>query len=346
MSKEYPDDLNADLVRPAVQGVVYPLLAHHSVREIFSSQRAQIQQEIADQLARSSRSWDCCCAAWTWARWICRRTIARGWRSCSPRSSRPRRFATRWSSRRRRSRRPARGRGRQGTAAEGGRGGRRGAGHRRARAGGDHEAHPALQAEADRAASARGRGREGRAHSHRRGRGGGAPHRGQRRGGFAAEARRRRGVPAGARGQGQRGPDGARGRAARALPAADPEDPRRQALRQGPGHHRPDAGGGPVHRLEPHRLEPDQRPYAPGPAALPGSMPRSAASDPGRRGARHRGAGSYRAACGAARHAPPSWRRCGRATCSSFAASAPDISGSTTIGASAAATCAARRCGR
>jgi regulator of protease activity HflC (stomatin/prohibitin superfamily) len=50
MSKEYPDDLNADLVRPAVQGVVYPLLARHSVREIFSSQRQQIQQEIAGEL--------------------------------------------------------------------------------------------------------------------------------------------------------------------------------------------------------------------------------------------------------------------------------------------------------
>jgi regulator of protease activity HflC (stomatin/prohibitin superfamily) len=50
MSKEYPDDLNADLVRPAVQGVVYPLLARHSVREIFSSQRQQIQQEIATAL--------------------------------------------------------------------------------------------------------------------------------------------------------------------------------------------------------------------------------------------------------------------------------------------------------
>jgi len=50
MSKEYPDDLNADLVRPAVQGIVYPLLARHSVREIFSSQRGQIQQEIASAL--------------------------------------------------------------------------------------------------------------------------------------------------------------------------------------------------------------------------------------------------------------------------------------------------------
>jgi regulator of protease activity HflC (stomatin/prohibitin superfamily) len=50
MSREFPDDLNVDLVRPAVQGVVYPLLAQHSVREIFSSQREQIQQQIARAL--------------------------------------------------------------------------------------------------------------------------------------------------------------------------------------------------------------------------------------------------------------------------------------------------------
>jgi regulator of protease activity HflC (stomatin/prohibitin superfamily) len=50
MSKEFPEDLNADLVAPAVQGIVYPLLAKHSVREIFSEQRAAIQQEIASEL--------------------------------------------------------------------------------------------------------------------------------------------------------------------------------------------------------------------------------------------------------------------------------------------------------
>jgi regulator of protease activity HflC (stomatin/prohibitin superfamily) len=50
LSKDYPDDLNADLVRPAVQGVVYPLFARHSVREIFSDRRAQIQQEITSLL--------------------------------------------------------------------------------------------------------------------------------------------------------------------------------------------------------------------------------------------------------------------------------------------------------
>ncbi len=50
MSREYPDDLNTDLVGPAVQGVVYPLFARHSVREIFSGQRAGIQQEITKEL--------------------------------------------------------------------------------------------------------------------------------------------------------------------------------------------------------------------------------------------------------------------------------------------------------
>jgi regulator of protease activity HflC (stomatin/prohibitin superfamily) len=50
MSKEFPDDLNADLVRPAVEGVVYPLFARHSVREIFSLRRAEIQQEITTEL--------------------------------------------------------------------------------------------------------------------------------------------------------------------------------------------------------------------------------------------------------------------------------------------------------
>jgi regulator of protease activity HflC (stomatin/prohibitin superfamily) len=50
LSKQFPDDLNADLVAPAVQGVAYPLLARHSVREIFSSERAEIQQEITTQL--------------------------------------------------------------------------------------------------------------------------------------------------------------------------------------------------------------------------------------------------------------------------------------------------------
>ena len=49
-SKEFPDDLNADLVRPALEGIVYPLFARYSVREIFSRQRSEIQQEITTKL--------------------------------------------------------------------------------------------------------------------------------------------------------------------------------------------------------------------------------------------------------------------------------------------------------
>jgi regulator of protease activity HflC (stomatin/prohibitin superfamily) len=50
MSKEFPDDLNEDLVAPAVQGVIYPLFARYSVREIFSRRRAEIQQQLMTEL--------------------------------------------------------------------------------------------------------------------------------------------------------------------------------------------------------------------------------------------------------------------------------------------------------
>jgi regulator of protease activity HflC (stomatin/prohibitin superfamily) len=51
VAAEFPEDLSADLVRPAVQGVAYPLLARHTVREIFSSRRTQIQGELMTELA-------------------------------------------------------------------------------------------------------------------------------------------------------------------------------------------------------------------------------------------------------------------------------------------------------
>jgi regulator of protease activity HflC (stomatin/prohibitin superfamily) len=50
MSKEFPDDISADLVAPAVQGIVYPIFARYSVREIFSQQRTVIQQQIIAEL--------------------------------------------------------------------------------------------------------------------------------------------------------------------------------------------------------------------------------------------------------------------------------------------------------
>lgn len=50
LSKDFPDDLNSDLVRPAVEGVVYPLFARYSVRDIFSGRRAEIQHQITSEL--------------------------------------------------------------------------------------------------------------------------------------------------------------------------------------------------------------------------------------------------------------------------------------------------------
>jgi regulator of protease activity HflC (stomatin/prohibitin superfamily) len=49
-SKELPDDISADLVAPAVQGIVYPTFARYSVREIFSQRRAEIKQALITEL--------------------------------------------------------------------------------------------------------------------------------------------------------------------------------------------------------------------------------------------------------------------------------------------------------
>jgi regulator of protease activity HflC (stomatin/prohibitin superfamily) len=50
MAKEFPDDISADLVAPAVQGIVYPTFARYSVREIFSQRRTEIKQELIAEL--------------------------------------------------------------------------------------------------------------------------------------------------------------------------------------------------------------------------------------------------------------------------------------------------------
>jgi regulator of protease activity HflC (stomatin/prohibitin superfamily) len=50
MSTEFPDDISADLVAPAVLGIVYPTVARYSVREIFSQRRTEIQRELIAEL--------------------------------------------------------------------------------------------------------------------------------------------------------------------------------------------------------------------------------------------------------------------------------------------------------
>ena len=45
-----PDDINSDLVEPLVQSVIYKVFTRYTVREIFSTKRAELQQAIVDEL--------------------------------------------------------------------------------------------------------------------------------------------------------------------------------------------------------------------------------------------------------------------------------------------------------
>jgi len=50
LAKSLPDDIPKDVVEPAVQGVIYKLMARYTVREIFSTKRGEIQQAIEAEL--------------------------------------------------------------------------------------------------------------------------------------------------------------------------------------------------------------------------------------------------------------------------------------------------------
>jgi regulator of protease activity HflC (stomatin/prohibitin superfamily) len=45
-----PEDIDGEVVEPAIRGVAYKILAAHTVREIFSTQRAEIQKSIESEL--------------------------------------------------------------------------------------------------------------------------------------------------------------------------------------------------------------------------------------------------------------------------------------------------------
>lgn len=50
IAKDLPDDIDTAIVQPAIQGTVYKLFARYTVREIFSTKRAEIQQLIEAEL--------------------------------------------------------------------------------------------------------------------------------------------------------------------------------------------------------------------------------------------------------------------------------------------------------
>ncbi len=50
MAKSLPDNIGGEIVQPAVEGVVYKVFTRYTVREIFSSKRAEIQSSIEAEL--------------------------------------------------------------------------------------------------------------------------------------------------------------------------------------------------------------------------------------------------------------------------------------------------------
>jgi regulator of protease activity HflC (stomatin/prohibitin superfamily) len=50
-ASKMPDDINSQLVAPAIQGVIHKTLARYTVREIFSSKRGEIQALITKELS-------------------------------------------------------------------------------------------------------------------------------------------------------------------------------------------------------------------------------------------------------------------------------------------------------
>jgi regulator of protease activity HflC (stomatin/prohibitin superfamily) len=50
LAKSLPDDPGSDVVEPAVQGVVYKVVARYTVREVFSTKRSEIQQAVEAEL--------------------------------------------------------------------------------------------------------------------------------------------------------------------------------------------------------------------------------------------------------------------------------------------------------
>jgi regulator of protease activity HflC (stomatin/prohibitin superfamily) len=51
LSRDLPEDVSLEIVEPIVQGVIYRLFASYTVREIFSSKRAEIQKALEAELA-------------------------------------------------------------------------------------------------------------------------------------------------------------------------------------------------------------------------------------------------------------------------------------------------------
>ena len=50
LAESLPVDIERDLIAPALQASIYPVISQHTVREIFSSKRAEIEQQVGKNL--------------------------------------------------------------------------------------------------------------------------------------------------------------------------------------------------------------------------------------------------------------------------------------------------------
>jgi hypothetical protein len=91
LARSLPDDVASEIVEPAAQGVIYKVFARYTVREIFSTKRAEIQRPSRPSSSRAWRAMASSCAASRSARSTCPPTTGAAWRACSPRSSPARR---------------------------------------------------------------------------------------------------------------------------------------------------------------------------------------------------------------------------------------------------------------
>ena len=196
IAKRLPANVGQELIEPVVDGVLHRSLAKHTVREIFTDKRVEIQQAIEQELRGAAGQ----------GRHRHSHAVHRPRRPAGAVPRRPRGAAGRGAGEREDALHAAAqgeagegevagGGRREDPAREGGRGRRVRADHRRQGARGGDEARAAAEGEGDRAAPPGGGGAQGAAGEGRRGRGRGAQDRSRRRGGLAPQAVRRRRLP-------------------------------------------------------------------------------------------------------------------------------------------------------
>ena len=215
LAKSLPDDVGSEIVEPAAQGVIYKVFARYTVREIFSTKRAEIQAAVENELKPKLGADGVVLRSVQIGKIDLPADYRRGMESLlaeelagekmkytlelKDKQVKETELTAQAEKVRREIGAEAAAR-EQIIAAKG--------------AGRGDEARAAVQAAPDRAAPARGRGRARDARQAGRGQRAGAPHRGERRGRRAPEAGRRRGLPDGQGRQVERRADGPRGRAA------------------------------------------------------------------------------------------------------------------------------------